>query len=177
MCLWNEGLWLENFTPREVTVTLISENHRVSQTFTPTYEAYHVNGPNCPGDCQKATVAFTKPLDTSPKALAQTATARPVMLVINQALLQATMLAATAQALDAKIFVAPATATALHGQVAGNLATIEALRPTANSLHIVLMERPVRPTDAPEATLFAQANEAAKAAAHVPVSTPPPGTP
>ena len=100
MCRWNEGLFVDNFTPSEVTVTLISGNLRASQTFHPTYKAYQVNGPGCGPDCRAATVVFTTPLDTSPKAIAQTATVRPLMLVINQALLQATMLAATAQALN-----------------------------------------------------------------------------
>lgn len=168
MCLWNEGLTFDNFMPGEMTVTLRSGNHRVSQTFKPTYESYQLDG-SCGPACRTGKVSFTTPLDTSPKALAQTATARPVMIEVNRALLQATIIDATARAHYSDLAMAPGTATALQVQRAENFATIEAIRPTADSLKIVLMERAVQPTDAPEATLFAQANKAARPLLGTPV--------
>jgi hypothetical protein len=176
LCLWNEGLAFQNFTPVEVTITLLAGNHRVSQTFKPSYETYRVNG-SCDPECRASKVSFTTPLDTSPKALAQTATARPVMIEVNRALLQATIIDATSMAMRSNPALAPATATALTVEVEGLFATIEALRPTADSLQIVLVQRAVQPTDAPEATLFAQASEASAAASRSLVGTPTPIVP
>ena len=172
MCLLNEALAFQNFTPDEVTITLLAGNHRVSQTFKPTYESYYANGPNCGPECRAAKVLFTTPLDTSPKALAQTATARPIVLEVNRAVLQATILDATSMAVRSNPAVAPATATALRVQAAGHFATVDAIGPTAKSLHIVLDQRAVHPTDAPEATLFAQASEASSAASRSLAGTP-----
>ena len=112
-----------------------------------------------------------------PEALAQTATARPVMIEVNRALLQATIIDATSMAMRSGSAVSPATATAFQAQYEGNIATIEALRPTADSLHIVLVQGAVEPTDAPEATLFAQADEASRAASRSSVGTPTPIVP
>ena len=78
-------------------------------------------------------------------------------LQVNRSLLQATII----DAMRAAGGMEPATATALHIQYQGNIATIEALRPTADALNIVLWQQPVQPTDAAEATLFAQADAAA----------------
>ena len=65
----------------------------------------------------------------------------------------------------------PATATAFQIQYEGNIATIEALRPTADALNIVLLQQPVQPTDAAEATLFAEADAAARSSRY-PGETP-----
>jgi hypothetical protein len=95
-------------------------------------------------------------------------TRRDVQLQVNSSLLRATIIDATVEALRfGSSEVAPATATAVQAEYEGNIATIEALRPTANALGIVLWQQPVQPTDAAEATLFAQADAAATAAATV----------
>ncbi len=113
-CLWNEGLEFYNFTPNELTLTLLAGNHRISQTFQPNYDSYYVNGPKCGPECRAAKVSFTTSLDTSPGALAQTAAARPIMLEVNRALLQATIIDATSMAVRSNSAVAPATTTALQ---------------------------------------------------------------
>ena len=118
------------------------------------------------------------PLALSPAqiALLQTATARPVMIEVNRALLQATIIDATSVVVRSGLGGKPATATALHVQFAGNIATLEAIRPTAETLKIVLVQQAVQPTDAPEATLFAQASDVSRAASRLLVGTPTPLT-
>jgi hypothetical protein len=93
-----------------------------------------------------------------PAAAQATAIARPVWLQVNRSLLQATII----DAMRSVEGMEPATATVLQIQYEGNIATIEALRPTADALNIVLWQQPVQPTDAAEATLFAQADAAAR---------------
>jgi hypothetical protein len=181
-CHWEpwRGAILSNFAPSEVTITFLGNNDRISQTFQPSYRSFQPNGPNCGPECRSGQVSLTLPgvyMSPVPIDPAQTATARPVMLEVNKALLQATIINATSKALRSGSAASPATATALQVQFEGNIATIEALRPTATSLNIVLVQRTVQPTDAPEATLFAQASEASRAASRSFVGTPTPIVP
>ncbi len=58
ICL-STGVQLLDFTPAEVTLTLISTDGRsVTETFSPDYTTLEPNGPGC-GTCQQATVTLS----------------------------------------------------------------------------------------------------------------------
>jgi transcriptional regulator with XRE-family HTH domain len=112
-------------------------------------------------EAQTQTAVVPTPGPATPAAAQAVGTKRDVQLQVNSSLLRATIIDATVEALRfGSSEVAPATATAVQAEYEGNMATIEALRPTANALGIVLWQQPVQPTDAVEATLFAQAGTA-----------------
>ncbi len=54
-------VWIPNFQPKELTVTLRWEGHRVSHTFHPTYPIFYPNGPECEPACPAGTVEFLIP--------------------------------------------------------------------------------------------------------------------
>ncbi len=54
-------VWIPNFQPEALTVTLRWEGHRVSHTFHPTYQIFYPNGPECEPACPTGTVEFLIP--------------------------------------------------------------------------------------------------------------------
>lgn len=50
------GVFFEDFTPDEVTVTWEAAGETGESTFTPTYEAVHPNGEDCPPECMIGTI-------------------------------------------------------------------------------------------------------------------------
>lgn len=102
---------------------------------------------------------------------------RDVQIQINQVSLERTMLAATGVAARQNPFSEPADATAFAIQDDANRATYEALRSTANALHMTPVSEPVQPSNAAEATLVTRATEAASALQTSTVSTVTPAAP
>lgn len=92
---------------------------------------------------------------------APAAVVREVRLQVNRALLEATILAGPDPAARDGTGTKPAAATARVVRYHDNIATIEAIRPTADALHVMLVVETVQPTVAAEATLVARANAAA----------------
>jgi len=54
MC--GSNIFLEGFTPEEVTIRLSFDSDSVSETFNPFYETNQPNGPDCPPECLVASV-------------------------------------------------------------------------------------------------------------------------
>lgn len=54
--LCGSNIFLEGFTPEEVTIRLSFDSDSVSETFNPFYETYQPNGPDCPPECLVASV-------------------------------------------------------------------------------------------------------------------------
>ncbi len=54
--LCGSNIFLEGFTPEEVTIRLSFDSDSVSETFNPFYETYLPNGPDCPPECLVASV-------------------------------------------------------------------------------------------------------------------------
>jgi hypothetical protein len=84
-----------------------------------------------------------------------------VQMQVNRALLRATVIRATYEVVHFGDGVEKSTAAAFEKEYNENIATIEALRPTAVALDLVLVENPIQPTLESEATLFAEACQAA----------------
>jgi hypothetical protein len=62
------GVELRNFAPGEVTITLLRNNDRISQTFQPSYETLSPGGSGCV-ECRRGKISLTiPPADTSPEA-------------------------------------------------------------------------------------------------------------
>ena len=97
----------------------------------------------------------SSPSPTSPPL--SRATVQEVQRQVNEVLLRATVIRATYQVVRFGDGVEPATATAFDQDYQANIATIEALRPTADAAHIMLLQQAITPTLESEATLFAAA--------------------
>jgi hypothetical protein len=50
------GIRAGGITPEKVTVEIKWDNEEFRQTFSPDYEIFQPNGPNCPPDCEIATI-------------------------------------------------------------------------------------------------------------------------
>jgi hypothetical protein len=97
---------------------------------------------------------------------------REVQLQVNRVLLEKTIMAATGVAVYRDAGSAPTSMTAFAERYQDTSATIEALRPTANALTIILVPATVQPTSAAEATLVTRAREAAFGSSSAPTVTP-----